>query len=164
MADPTNKAPDGDGSPERARSGEPVQGHAPTERARFRILVVDDDPLAVRSLVRVLHSGPYELDTAGNVTDALRLAAKHEYALVISDYRMIGLDGIELCERVRRCTPETQCLLVTAYADVWADLVSRARSQVFRVFIKPWDVAKLRTAVSEACEEYRQALAQRSRP
>jgi len=138
-----------------------AQETSAVDRKRFRILVVDDDPLAVRSLVRVLHAGPYELDTAGNVTDALRLAAKHEYALVITDYRMVGLDGIELCERVRRCTPETQCLVVTAYSDVWADLVGRARSQVFRVFIKPWDVAKLRIAVSEACEEYRQALARR---
>jgi CheY-like chemotaxis protein len=164
MADPMDKGSGGDDAPQGVPRDEPAPGLGASDRARFRILIVDDDPLAVRSLVRVLHAGPYVVDTAENVTDALRQAAGHEYAVVITDYKMVGLDGLELCARIRRCTPETQCLLVTAYTDVWTELGDRVRSQFVRVFIKPWDVTKLRAAVGEACEEHRQALARRSLP
>ena len=129
------------------RAGSPLGA-----RARDRVLVVDDDPLSVRALLRVLQSGPYDLDGAQTVTDALRLVARREYSVVVTDYKMVGLDGIELCERVWRCTPNTECIIISAYPDIWSDLVARVQTRVFRVFMKPFDVEALRRAVSAACE------------
>ena len=79
-----------------------------------RILVVDDDP-AVSSLLRrsFAYEG-YRVDTAASGAEALRLAMERPPALVVLDIMMPGMDGLEVCRRLREADSSLPILLLTA--------------------------------------------------
>lgn len=66
-----------------------------------RVLMVDDEPLVLRMFARVLRRRDIEVDIAERGKAALELLHKQTYALVISDVRMPGMDGLELFAEVR---------------------------------------------------------------
>jgi len=66
-----------------------------------RILVVDDDPLARRSLRAMLERGYYQVETAEGGHRALELLASYHPDLILLDIQMVGMDGLEVCRRIR---------------------------------------------------------------
>jgi two-component system, sensor histidine kinase and response regulator len=74
-----------------------------TRRADFgaRILVVDDDAIARRSLRAMLERGHYLVETVGSGADALRILPSYRPELVLLDILMPGMDGIETCRQIR---------------------------------------------------------------
>jgi DNA-binding response OmpR family regulator len=73
-----------------------------TEPVAGRVLVVDDD-LTVRDVVRrYLELGGYQVSLADNGEDALRWIAEHEPDLVVLDLMLPGIDGLEVCRRLRQ--------------------------------------------------------------
>ena len=78
-----------------------------------RVLVVEDDARLAATLDRVLQAEGYEVDLAGDGTDALRTARDHRFDLVVLDVMLPGLDGIAVCKRLRT-TGQVPILLLTA--------------------------------------------------
>jgi thioredoxin reductase (NADPH) len=111
------------------------------------ILAVDDEPGVARAIARDLRSrygsdhrvmmassGPKALELLGEL--ALR---DRPLALVVADQRMPGMSGIDMLEQVRRRSPDTKLLLLTAYADT--DVAIKAINDIgldYYMF-KPWD-------------------------
>ena len=81
------------------------------------ILVVEDDP-DISALLQI-HLGDlgYALDTADNGRDGLELALSRAYALVILDLMLPGLDGLEICKRIRREDARVPILMLTARSE-----------------------------------------------
>jgi phosphoserine phosphatase RsbU/P len=69
--------------------------------APMKILAVEDDPVARKVLVRALHRLGHEVIEAANGERALELMAKASIRVVVSDWLMPGIDGLELCRQVR---------------------------------------------------------------
>jgi putative nucleotidyltransferase with HDIG domain len=122
---------------------------------QYRVLVVDDDDLVLPVIERTLRAESLVIDAVREPAAALRLISEEEYAVVLTDFRMAGMNGIELCERVRRRSPDTICVLLTGHADLQMALSAINRAGVFRFLTKPWARGELRAAVSQACEQYR---------
>ena len=115
--------------------------------AKPTILAVDDDPGASRAIARDLttrYGADYTVVRATSGAEALthltRLALQdRRVALVVSDQRMPEMSGIEMLEEVRRQSPDSKLLLLTAYADT--DVAIKAINDIGLDYylVKPWD-------------------------
>jgi len=87
---------------------------------RRRVMVVDDDPMMMEVLVRILQRENFELTFAGNGAEALEKAAAAEEPidLLITDYAMPEMKGHELAERLRARYPAIRVLYQTGFSDM----------------------------------------------
>jgi DNA-binding response OmpR family regulator len=85
--------------------------HAPGGQ---RILVVEDDPDICHLLEIHLRDQAYQVDVIRNGIDGLNRAGNHEYRLIVLDLMLPGLDGLELCRRLRGQENTTPILMLTA--------------------------------------------------
>jgi len=117
----------------------------------IRVLLVDDEPLVLMSLRRLLLRDDFEVTTCSSGADGLALVAQAVFDLVVSDYMMPTMNGLEFLEQVRPRLPRAARVLLTAQAD--KTLVDRAlESGLLHLALrKPWDnpalVAALRQVV-----------------
>ena len=102
-----------------------------------RILVVDDEPGLSMAMAQALRRKGFEVDTARGGAEALSAISRQEYPLVFTDLRMPGMDGRELLSRLRKLSPETRVVLVTAYATV-ESAVACVREGAVDYLMKPF--------------------------
>jgi CheY-like chemotaxis protein len=115
-----------------------------------RILVVDDDPAVLTCYGRLLRREGYHVETASGGDVALtQLDEADPFDVVILDYRMPGMDGMELLTRLRRLGHAPEVILVSAFAN---EEVCRSAKKmgVRRILSKPVDISLLRSAIREA--------------
>jgi two-component system, NtrC family, sensor kinase len=120
-----------------------------------RILLVDDEENVLRALRRLLsREANCEIHTAKNGASALELCRELSPQVVISDFRMPGMNGVELLTEIRSLNPRTQRIMLTGQADQYAIEDAISRSQIFRFVFKPWDDHHLAMTVKSAFEQY----------
>jgi two-component system response regulator MprA len=105
------------------------------------ILVVDDDPKITQLLRRALALDGYEVHTASSGAAALGELQTHQPDLVILDILMPGIDGLEVCRRIRN-SGDTPVLLLTAKDEV-ADRVRGLDSGADDYVVKPFALEEL---------------------
>ena len=89
-----------------------------TAARKNRILVVDDAPTALDILERNLSSRGYQVLTASNVADAVKMLEQSPVDLVITDYKMPKISGLDLVRHVRENYFDTEVIMITGYASV----------------------------------------------
>ena len=118
-----------------------------------RILIVDDHPNAAFILAQVLRSldPDVEILTVHDGEEALALVANDPVQVVITDYLMPGMNGLELIERLQKrdCCPPERTILMTAY-DTEGLAITARHLQIDEYLTKPVDPNKVRAIVSEA--------------
>jgi DNA-binding NtrC family response regulator len=82
------------------------------------ILIVDDELLIRDTLAEYLAQEGFVVTTCADGESALELAAERPFDVALCDVQLPGIDGLELLERLRKLTPQTFVLLITAYATV----------------------------------------------
>ena len=84
-----------------------------------RILVIDDE-LDMLMLLRMIieDNTDYEVETTNNPSEALKMVRENDYDVVISDLKMPGMDGLELCDEVREIDPDLPLIMITAYGSL----------------------------------------------
>ena len=86
-----------------------------------KILIVDDEPDMLKLLSMIIREKTsYEVTTTNNPVEALDLAQKNPFDLVITDLKMPGLDGIELLDAVKQVDTDMPIIIITAYSSVEA--------------------------------------------
>ncbi len=121
---------------------------------RYRLLIVDDDPLNLDALARVLRHD-YELVRAQSTDEALQiLRDEGRYIdLILADKSMPGRSGVELLEEAKGLSNAMRIVL-TAYPDA-ADLMEAInRGEVYRYVTKPWSPEELKVVITRALEHY----------
>ena len=116
---------------------------------RPTLLLVDDEERILSALRRTLRREGYEILTANSVADALEVLDQRPVDLVLSDFKMPGMTGMELLAEARRRQPRVARLLITG----WSQAVSPAELEAAEVAIlisKPWEDADLKRALREA--------------
>lgn len=80
-----------------------------------RILIVDDEPVVIKSCERILTPEGYAVDGASNGREAIGKLGKDGFDLVITDLRMPDIDGIELIRWIKNSKPDTGVVVITGY-------------------------------------------------
>ena len=121
--------------------------------AESRIVVVDDDPLVTSSLKNFL-SLEMDIDpvTFNDSSEALKYIESNEVDLIISDFLMPELDGIQLLSGARKAQPEVPRVLLTGYADKENAIKAINEVQLFQYVEKPWDNSQLRHIIVAGLE------------
>lgn len=105
---------------------------------RPRILVVDDEPHLRNGLRRILSEEGYEVMTAPDGETALALATEKKPDIVLLDIMMPGMDGREVCRRLREVATEAQIIYLTAKVEPNGPLQSKhLRSEADAFIAKP---------------------------
>jgi type II secretory ATPase GspE/PulE/Tfp pilus assembly ATPase PilB-like protein/DNA-binding NarL/FixJ family response regulator len=121
---------------------------------RYRLLIVDDEPGVLNALKRVFHQENYEVLTAPSGEQGLKVLAEATTHLVISDFRMPGINGAEFLRAVRDRSPDTIRIMLTGHADSDAVMGAINEGAVYKFILKPWDDNDLRITVALALEQF----------
>ena len=117
------------------------------------ILLVDDDDGVLRALERVLRRAGHQVCAMDDPVAALESCLTNRYDLVISDYRMPVMNGIEFLSAVRVSFPDMVRMVLSGEADRAGILASINKAGAFRFLTKPWEEAELLDAVAEAAAQ-----------
>jgi CheY-like chemotaxis protein len=134
----------------------------PSETAPPAILCVDDEPGILRSIRRSLKNEHVEVLTASSGQEALACLRDRQVALVLTDYRMPEMNGIELLEQVGQVSPDSFRIILTGYAEANVLIDAINRGQIYKVLYKPFQEEDIKLTVRSGLEHYSQACQNRS--
>jgi DNA-binding NtrC family response regulator len=122
-------------------------------REHFKVLIVDDERSFSLLLSQILNDEGYSVRSASGAQEALKIIDGYEPDLIITDLKMPGKDGITMMRGVREKYPETDFIMITAYATV-ETAVSAMKMGALDYITKPLnDPEELRQAVLRAFEK-----------
>ena len=118
------------------------------------VLLVDDEPNVLKGYQRNIE-GMFESEAVGDPAEALRrIEESDKYALILSDYRMPGMNGVELLRKASEIRPNTVRMLITGYADVKTSMEAINEGSVFRMLAKPCDTNSFYKAIESGLRQH----------
>jgi CheY-like chemotaxis protein len=121
---------------------------AESSKARYQILVVDDEPTVCKAIHMMLRYYGHDVQTACDGVNAMALFKAREFDLVITDYLMPEMRGDQLVTQIKQSRPNQRIIMVTAFAeDFLAD--GKPTGGVDFVLNKPFSLEDLRAAISQ---------------
>ena len=123
------------------------------------ILCVDDDADLLRSVVRTLRIDGYHVLSADSPVAALYMLQTQPVSVLVSDFEMPEMNGVELAVRAREVQPETVRIMLTGRRTVDTALEGINVGGVFRFLHKPFEGERLRAEVAAAVAHHRENTA-----
>jgi DNA-binding NtrC family response regulator len=118
------------------------------------ILVVDDDPWIRETFEHHLTRSGHQVATAAGAEEALRRLAELDPALVITDLRMPGMDGLELLRCAREANPEVDVLVITAHEDM-RSAMEAMKAGAYDYLVKPLDLDQVDLLIERCLQDQR---------
>lgn len=118
--------------------------------AAIKVLLVDDDEIVRMTLTGVLEQSGFDITTAANVPDALKLiSGSDSFDVLLSDLHMPGAgDGLTVVSAMRHANPSATTMLLSAFPEMTAAVVAILQ-QADEILVKPVDVAALIPAIKQ---------------
>jgi len=116
------------------------------------VLVVDDEEVARRNLEHILSKENYTVVTAASGTEAFGKLAQAEFDVVLTDFRMEKVDGMEVLARIKMRSPDTEVIMITGYATI-DTAVEAMKKGAFHYIPKPFKIDDVRTTVRQALDK-----------
>ena len=109
----------------------------------MRILIIEDHPDILANLYGFLEPKGHVLDSAGNGYGGLALASENEYDVIVLDVTLPGLNGLELCQRLRADLNDSTPVLMLTARDTLQDKVAGFESGADDYLVKPFSLVEL---------------------
>lgn len=130
------------------------------DNAMYRIMLVDDEENILSSLRRVLAAYDFreldhpkiEVEVFTSPQEALSRANGTAFDLVISDYRMPAMSGVEFLKAFKQLQPDAVRLILSGQTDLGGLLAAINEAQIYRFISKPWDGYDLVATVAQALQ------------
>jgi signal transduction histidine kinase len=121
-----------------------------------KVLVIDDDQFALRSMAKVLGGESYEVVTAASGSEAIDLLKQDAFDLVLTDLKMPEVDGLEVLRQAREITPQAVVLILTGYASL-ESAIETLREGAYDYLLKPCSDDELKLKIAKGLERVRLA-------
>jgi response regulator RpfG family c-di-GMP phosphodiesterase len=126
-----------------------------------KILCVDDEPNVLEAYQRALRK-EFRIETALGGAEALRaMESRGPYAVIVSDMRMPGMDGVQFLARAKELSPDSVRLMLTGNADQQTAVEAVNEGAIFRFLNKPCPPEALAKSLAAALAQYRLVRAER---
>ena len=107
-----------------------------------RLLIVEDDSNTLSGLLDLLSDEGYQVHGVTQGHEALKVIAKEPFDMVLCDYSLPDIDGLQVCRKIKTLHPGLAVFLSTAYYDT--KMLSTAKEYgITRIFIKPFILEEL---------------------
>jgi serine phosphatase RsbU (regulator of sigma subunit) len=123
-----------------------------------KVLIIDDDAILLAGLNRQL-GRQYRVDTALSGEEALKMVRRNGvYAVIISDYTMPGMNGIEVLRCIRQLSPNSIRIMLTGSADLPTAVQAVNEGHIYQIHLKPCPPDTLSDAIYSGIKKYRQRI------
>ena len=126
------------------------------------ILIVDDEPDVLRVLEELFTLRGYQITKASDGKQALEMLDEISPDLILADYQMPEMNGIELFQATQQIRPDIVRILLTAHGDLKVAVAAINEGNVYKFINKPWNNNYLALTVQRALEHYDLILQQRA--
>jgi len=117
-----------------------------------KVLVVDDEEIALKNLQHIMEKEGYEVFGAQSGVNALKILKQYEFDVVLTDLKMEKVDGMEILKYCRENHPDTEVIIITAYATLDSAIKSMKEGAYYYI-AKPFKLEEVRKIVREAVEK-----------
>ncbi len=114
-----------------------------------RIMVIDDERIVGEMAKLSLEQEGYIVETFVNAQPALARLEEVPFDVVITDYKMKGVDGMEVLKNVRKSYPAVKVIMITAFANL-DTAIEALRGEVHDFFPKPVKLKELKASIQRA--------------
>jgi DNA-binding NtrC family response regulator len=121
---------------------------------QVHILVVDDDEVTCNLLEEVLSKEGYAVDQALNGREAIEKGERTPYDVVLTDIKMIGVDGMEVLRAYRQKSPETIIIMMTAFGSI-ETAIQAIKAGAYDYVSKPFKLEEIKLTIQRALEQNR---------
>lgn len=126
-----------------------------------QILFVDDEPKILQALERQLNTR-FHMQTVQDPEGGLRTVRQNgPFAVVVADFRMPGMNGIQFLAQVKHLSPDTVRVMLTGQGDLNTAIAAVNEGSIFRFLTKPCPTEVLTAALDSAVEQHRLITAER---
>ncbi len=135
-------------------SAQPQSHVEQATKVRSRVLIVDDDASILGVVSEVLEDDGYDVTTAGTGEEALQLLGGEPFALVMTDIRLPGINGVKVLEYVREKQPRTNVIMITSHASLETS-INAIKHGAYDYLLKPFeDLSLISSAAKRAVHAY----------
>ncbi len=119
----------------------------------MKVLVVDDEPLVVWSLVKAIEPMKHYVDWALNGREAIQRIKNNIYDLLITDYKMPDVTGVEVIKRMKEVNASAKVIVITAYKSENELLDAIKNNLINKMIEKHYVLDDVVKSIKEVCEE-----------
>lgn len=122
---------------------------------QIKILCVDDERNVLRALERIFLDDDYEIVLAGSADEGLKIMEESgPFQVVISDYRMPVMNGVEFLKEVYSRWPDSVRIVLSGYADAGSIVAAINEGHIYKFIPKPWNDDELRVTIQNCLERF----------
>ena len=116
-----------------------------------RVIIIDDEPIVGKRLKQVFGKMGFQVDIFTNSLAAVQFMEKNSFDIVVTDFKMEELDGMEVLREAKRINPDARVIIITGYAK--PETAKEAfKNGVFDFMVKPFRLEELKEAVLRAAK------------
>jgi CheY-like chemotaxis protein len=133
----------------------------PENKDQPYLLYVDDEPGIARAIRRILKGEAVNVLIAGGGPEALEILRKQSVSLILTDYRMPEMNGIEFLEQASALCPDAFRMILTGYAEAHVLVEAVNRGQIYKILYKPFQEEDIKLTVRSGLEHHAKNLENR---
>ena len=119
-----------------------------------QILLVDDEDIVRIALRETLRRERYGVTACSSPEEALKALQKEAFAVIISDYQMPGMTGLDFLAKAKQIQPDATRILITAVLSLDTVIEAINKGEIYRFIVKPWIREELLATVRNAVQRH----------